>query len=269
VNSTLHQVVTFADDVFRGNPAHVLTLHRQQDEQRMCAICDLLGTGVLAVITKTEAIEPHLSFFTREGIHPGAGHATHAAAHVIFETRQADSAGFAFRLDNAQRRKIRRSAHGIEVDWPLMPYRLCAMDAILGTALGAEIVETHIATFGYVAVLSSEAEIASLRPDLDKIARLDRNAIIATAPGQDSDIVIRVFAPKIGLPEDPVCGTAHRIIAPYWARRLGKDVIHSRHLSARGGDLWCAVNEQSVAISGASITAMEGVMILPDEMPAE
>jgi predicted PhzF superfamily epimerase YddE/YHI9 len=230
----------------------------------MRAISELLGAGVLAVITKAEEIEPHLSFFTREGSHPGAGHATLAAAHVILKTREPNASGFAFRLDDVQRRKIRHSTHGIEVDWPLMSYRLCDKAAILGAALGAEIVEAHIASFGYVAVLSSEDEIASLQPDLDKIAQLDRNAIIATAPGQESDIVIRVFAPKIGLPEDPVCGTAHRIVAPYWAKRLAKESIHSRHLSARGGDLWCAVGEHGVSISGQSITAMEGVMNLPD-----
>ena len=76
-------------------------------------------------------------------------------------------------------------------------------------------------------------------------------------------MVIRVFAPNVGLPEDPVCGTAHRIIAPYWSQRLGRPALHSRHLSKRGGDLWCRVSGDTVTIAGDSITAVEGTLILP------
>ena len=98
-----------------------------------------------------------------------------------------------------------------------------------------------------------------MQPDIDAIAGFDRGAIIATAPGDTSDIVIRVFAPKLGLPEDPVCGTAHRILAPYWAARLGRTELHSRQLSARGGDLYCRIEGDTVSISGESRTFLAGI----------
>ena len=97
------------------------------------------------------------------------------------------------------------------------------------------------------------------------VSAFDRNAVIATAPGgAESDIVIRVFAPKAGLPEDPVCGTAHRIIIPYWAERTGKTMIHSRHLSPRGGDLWCEDKGEKVVISGETRLVIDGTIRLPD-----
>ena len=98
-----------------------------------------------------------------------------------------------------------------------------------------------------------------------RVCAFDRNAVVATAPGtEDCDIVIRVFAPKVGLPEDPVCGTAHRIIIPYWAEKLGKKNIHSRQLSARGGELWCEDKGGQIAIAGETCLVLEGTVRLPD-----
>ena len=89
--------------------------------------------------------------------------------------------------------------------------------------------------------------------------------MIATAPGDSggADIAIRVFAPKVGLPEDPVCGTAHRIIVPFWSERLGRAKLHSRHLSARGGDLWCEFEGSTVTIAGETCRFLEGTVQLP------
>ena len=103
-----------------------------------------------------------------------------------------------------------------------------------------------------------------MHPDLDAIARFDRGTVIVTAPGETSDIVIRVFAPKLGLPEDPVCGTAHRIIVPYWSEQLGRTELHSHQLSPRGGDLWCRLEGETVIISGESRTFLAGVLHLPE-----
>jgi predicted PhzF superfamily epimerase YddE/YHI9 len=132
-------------------------------------------------------------------------------------------------------------------------------------ALGARPRETWDAPFGTVAIFDDPAVIADLRPDLARVSAFDRNAVIATAPGGTaSDIVIRVFAPKVGLPEDPVCGTAHRIIVPYWAKKMGKTKIHSRQLSARGGELWCEDKGEHVAIAGETCLVIEGTIRLPE-----
>ena len=260
----LHQIVTFASHPFGGNPAFVLTMPDALRPEQMTGACELLGADVLAVITKPDEPEPSLNFFTAEGSHPGAGHATMAAAHVALERRAADRQALSFRLANGERRPVRHCTHGIAVNWPLMPYEETGGCDEIASALGLRPARSYVASFGYVAVFGSDIEIAKLRPDMTRVAAMDRGALIATAPGTETDIVIRVFAPAVGLPEDPVCGTAHRIIAPYWAERLGKTSLHSRHLSKRGGDLWCEVVGNTVTIAGETLKTFETKLELPE-----
>ena len=166
-----------------------------------------------------------------------------------------------FRQVNGESRAARIEGDRISIDFPAMPQldHIADMEA----ALGASPQETWDAPFGTVAIFDDPAVIADLRPDLARVSAFDRNAVIATAPGGTaSDIVIRVFAPKVGLPEDPVCGTAHRIIIPYWAGKLGKTKIHSRQLSARGGELWCEDKGEYVAIAGETCLVIEGTIRL-------
>ncbi len=264
MRAALCQVVTFASHVFHGNPAYVLTLDETPEPALMSGACGLIGADVLAVIVRPEEDNPSLSFFTSTGPHPGAGHATLAAAHVAMARRGDDQTGLSFRLPDGSLRNSRPDPHGIAVDWPAMDYAASGRGDEIANALGTRPVECFVSAFGYIAVLSSEAEVAALNPDLGRVAELDRNTLIVTAPASGCDIVIRVFAPKVGLPEDPVCGTAHRIIVPYWSERLGKTSIHSRHLSPRGGDLWCTAAGKTVTIAGESVTAFEGTLYLPD-----
>jgi predicted PhzF superfamily epimerase YddE/YHI9 len=219
---------------------------------------------VLATLWPAEGGRTALHFFAPEGPHAGAGHATLAAAHVELARRAADGATVAFVLADGTQRTATRDGDRIAVPWPLMPGVAVDRRQGLGVALGREPVETLVAPFGYVAVYGDPAEVQTLRPDMAALAGFDRGAVIATAPGDRSDLVIRVFAPKLGLPEDPVCGTAHRILAPYWAARLGRDDLHSRQLSPRGGDLYCRLDRDSVAIGGQSRTFLEGVIEVPD-----
>jgi PhzF family phenazine biosynthesis protein len=221
----------------------------------------MIGADVMAFILRPNADEPELSFFTPEGPHPGAGHATAAAAFIDLSDTKRNA--IAFKLPNGDRRHAKRSPHGIAVEWPVMPYEQTPRANDVARALNASPSETFVAPFGYVTIFENEQAIAALEPDLAQVAALDRSAVVATAPGIDSDIVIRVFAPAVGLPEDPVCGTAHRIITPYWAPLLGKTEIHSRHLSKRGGNLWCKHLGANVEIAGESIRAFETTLDLP------
>jgi predicted PhzF superfamily epimerase YddE/YHI9 len=145
-----------------------------------------------------------------------------------------------------------------------MPWSAVDMADALSRALGTKVRNALVAPFGYVAILDDATEVDGLQPDMNAMSNLDRDAVIATAPGKTSDIVIRVFAPKLGLPEDPVCGTAHRIIVPFWSERLGKSELHSRQLSPRGGDLWCRLDGERVVISGEAVTFLRGSIELPD-----
>ena len=151
------------------------------------------------------------------------------------------------------------------MDFPTARQAASTASRDMAAALGARPRETWVAPFGYVAIFDDPAVIAEMRPDQGRVSAFDRSAVIATAPGGTaSDIVIRVFAPTVGLPEDPVCGTAHRIVVPYWAERLGKTRIYSRQLSPRGGDLWCEDKGATVVIAGETNLVLDGTIRLPD-----
>jgi len=261
--ANLFQVVTFATDPLHGNPAFVLSGARGLPDAALMAACTILRTDVVAVLDDaTDGITP-LRFFTSSGTHGGAGHATLAAAHVALRNGTPQRAIVLHTANGA--RAAQREGERIAVEFPVMPGDRVDRDADVEAALGARPRETLIAPFGYVAVYDDPGVIAGMRPDLDRVAGFDRTALIATAPGSDgADIVIRVFAPNVGLPEDPVCGTAHRIIVPYWAERLGKKKIHSRQLSPRGGDLFCEDKGAVIVIGGDSRLVIDGTIRLPD-----
>ena len=260
--ANLFQVVTFATDPLHGNPAFVLSGARGLSDAALMAACTILRTDVVAVLDDTAGGITPLRFFTSTGAHGGAGHATLAAAHIALHDGASQGA-VVFHTANGAR-VAQREGERIAVEFPVMPGTRVDRAADVEAALGARPRETLVAPFGYVAVYDDPKVIAELRPDLDRVAGFDRTALIATAPGDDgADIVIRVFAPNVGLPEDPVCGTAHRIIVPYWAERLGRKKIHSRQLSPRGGDLFCEDRGAVIVIGGDSNLVIDGTIRLP------
>lgn len=260
----LSQVVTFAVDPLQGNPAYVLSETGDTSDKGLAAVCAMLRTDVIAVVGEASNGTAPLKFFTKDGPHPGPGHSTLAAAHTVLRSSGAPRA-VTFQLPNGDKRTARVEGDRILVDFPVMPGTKVDRLADMAAALGARPRETRVAPFGYVAIYDDAAVIARMEPDLEKVAGFDRSAVIATAPGNEgADIVIRVFAPNVGLPEDPVCGTAHRIIVPYWAQRLGKKKIHSRQLSPRGGDLWCEDKGATIVIGGESSLVIDGHIRLPE-----
>jgi predicted PhzF superfamily epimerase YddE/YHI9 len=266
----LYQVVTFATDLQHGNPAFVLSGVGDASDRALATVCDFLHADVLAVVGDPRDGVTPLRFFTATGPHAGPGHSTLAAAHIALSDGEDSAANggkdaITFGLPNGDRRAARLESGRIYVDFPAMPAQRVDLIAEMEAALRARPLETWVAPFGYVATFDDQRVIARMDPDLDRIAAFDRSAVIATAPGDcDSDVVLRVFAPNVGLPEDQVCGTAHRIIVPYWASKLGKKQIHSRQLSQRGGDLWCEDRGESVIIGGETGLMITGTMRLPD-----
>jgi predicted PhzF superfamily epimerase YddE/YHI9 len=113
-----------------------------------------------------------------------------------------------------------------------------------------------------MAVFGTEEEVRALKPDLEQLAVLDHFGVIATAPGRASDFVSRFFAPRQGVPEDPVTGSAHCTLVPYWARRLGKPRLHALQVSRRGGELFCEDRGDRVAMSGRAVQFLEGTIEL-------
>jgi PhzF family phenazine biosynthesis protein len=260
--ANLFQIVTFATDPLHGNPAFVLSGARGASDDALISACTILKADVVAVLDEAAAEVTPLRFFTAQGAHGGAGHSTLAAAHVALRNG-AERAAVTFRTA-AGDRAAQIEGERIAVDFPVMPGERVERVAELEQALGARPIESWAAPFGYVAVYGDARIVAEMRPDLARVAQFDRTAVIATAPGGgDADVVIRVFAPNVGLPEDPVCGTAHRIIVPYWAERIGRKRIHSRQLSPRGGDLFCEDKGAVIAIGGESRLVIDGTIRLP------
>ncbi|MBN9073497.1 MAG: PhzF family phenazine biosynthesis protein [Rhizobiales bacterium] len=264
----LSQVVTFATDPRHGNPVFVLRTEALPEPETATGICRLLGADFLVALVDDGSDRPSMASFTPQGAHPGAGHGTHAAASLAFQRPDVRRDAIEFQLPGGGVRAARRDAAGrVAVDWPAMPFETIDLRDSLAAALGSAPAETFAAPFGHIALLESEAAIAALTPDLDRVSALGRPAVIAVAPGTASDIVVRVFAPNVGLPEDPVCGTAHRILSPLWSERLGKTTIHSRHLSPRGGDLWCTAAGDTVSIAGEAVVTLRGDLHFPGAAP--
>jgi PhzF family phenazine biosynthesis protein len=259
----IQQVVTFASDPFGGNPAFVVTLDAPRPAPILQTLCRHLQETVLAVL-RTDGDAVRVSYFTPEGRHSGPGHSTHAAAWVALNRLRPGAAAIDLMLDDGGRRTVRREDGRLAVDWPVMPFE--DTDAIddLTACLGLRPRETFLSAFGVIAVFANAAEVAGLLPDLARIARLRADTVIATASAADADFAIRVFAPKLNLPEDPVCGTAHRILVPLWAERLNRSALVSRQLSRRGGKLYCRVEGNIVTIGGEANLFIDGTVALPD-----
>lgn len=253
------QVDAFAEQRFEGNPAAVCVLDHWLDDQLLQAIAEENNLSETAFVV-ADGDHFDLRWFTPRAEVNLCGHATLATAHVLFNHFQYPGEEIAFDTLSGQLR-VRRTHDGLSMDFPALPATLCPPSDALHQVLG----ETPVATLRgecHVAVLAEEAIIRRFQPDLRQIAALGLNGLIITAPGTNEDFVSRYFAPQIGIPEDPVTGAAHCLLAPYWGKRLGKTELSARQLSRRGGRVDCRLDGDRVILSGKAITFMEGVINL-------
>jgi PhzF family phenazine biosynthesis protein len=193
------------------------------------------------------------------------GHATLASACVILEIRRetADSR-VVFRTKSGEL-AVERDGDLYALDFPSRPPQPCVVHSGLADALGAS-PKIVLAARDYLCVFENEAQVMALAPNMAKLAEVDRFAVIVTAPGRDCDFMSRFFAPSKGVPEDPVTGSAHCTLIPYWAEQLGKTKLFARQRSRRGGELWCELRGERVRIAGHAARYMEGVFELDDHL---
>jgi PhzF family phenazine biosynthesis protein len=189
------------------------------------------------------------------------GHATLASAHVILERLEPGLSEVHFGSRSGPLRVL-RDGDRLSLDFPARPPEPCSPPPGLAEALGRAPREVWAAR-DYLAVFEAEEEVRRLRPDFAALATLDRFALIVTAPGSDCDFVSRFFAPAKGVPEDPVTGSAHCTLVPYWARRLGRTRLAARQVSARGGELACELAGDRVRIAGHAADYLEGTIEVP------
>ncbi|WP_298674201.1 PhzF family phenazine biosynthesis protein [uncultured Sphingomonas sp.] len=258
------QIDAFASAAFAGNPAAVMPLSAWLDDATLQAIAaenNLSETAFLIPDASGEA-DFELRWFTPAAEVALCGHATLASGHFVLSGDDARQR-VRFRTRKAGVLEVARDGAGYAMAlpaWAPSPKPLPAIVAALG--LG-EAVETlwHESRYGLV-VVKDAATVRALDPDFRALAREGDLLTIVTAPGDDTDIISRAFAPGAGIDEDPVTGSAHAVMVPYWARRLGRDTFSAWQASARGGRLSCRFTGDRVVLGGDCVTVIEGVFLL-------
>lgn len=255
-----YQIDAFASRVFEGNPAAVVPLDAWLTDATLQAIAIENNLSETAFFVP-EGDAYRLRWFSPGGEIDLCGHAALASAYVLFELR--GYAGKTIAFDTRSGRLIvERQAELLAMDFPATPAQVYPAPAALLAGLKRKPIEV-LAADDYFAVYENEDDIRSLAPDLTELSKLDRRGVCITAPGKSVDFVSRFFGPKWGIPEDPVTGSAHCTLAPYWAKRLGKTRFIARQLSRRGGQLHCELRGERVMISGSAVKFLEGDISVP------
>jgi len=257
MRTPIYQLDAFAGRLFGGNPAAVMPMDRFRDDptlQALAAENNLAETAFLV----PEGRDYHLRWFTPTTEVPLCGHATLASAAVVMERLEPGRTQVIFHSASGPLSIVRKD-RGYVMDFPARPSTLVATPPALATALGVACLEVHADGYNYLALLGSAQAVRDLDPDFAAIARLDRGGVIVTAEGDgDYDFVSRFFAPAKGIAEDPVTGSAHCALAPYWARRLKKTAFRAHQASRRGGDVVCRLVGDRVQLEGSCIFYLEG-----------
>lgn len=251
----IYQVDAFAQRLFEGNPAAVVPLEKWLPDALMQEIAGENNLSETAFFVRAgEKFE--LRWFTPSAEVDLCGHATLATAHVLF--RHLDFPDLTIRFQTRSGiLTVQRSTDGISMDFPAIPSEPIDAPEALIQGLGAEPSQVRAAP-DFLAVFDREQDIIDLKPDFPVLSRLDRRGVIATAPGREHDFVSRCFYPKVGVNEDPVTGSAHCKMAPYWAVELGRNDLIARQLSRRGGTVGCQLQRDRVILTGQAVTYLTG-----------
>lgn len=253
----IYQVDAFTSRRFAGNPAAVMVLDSYPDDALLQAIAAENNLAETAFLV-TDGEDFRIRWFTPTVEVPLCGHATLASAAVVMERLSPGRSRVVFHSASGPLSVERRST-GYVMNFPARPSEPTATPASLVDALGVRPIEVVSDKHNYLALLRSADDVRGLTPDYAAIARLDRDGVIVTAPGDDGyDFVSRYFAPAKGIPEDPVTGGAHCALAPYWAERLSKPAFRAYQASRRGGEVLCRVVGDRVELEGSCVFYLEG-----------
>jgi len=276
----IYQIDAFAAGLFQGNPAAVCPLDAWLPTETLQAIAMENNLSETAFyVPQGPAGRYGLRWFTPAVEIELCGHATVATASVIQEIRRETTEPRLFFETLSGELTVDRDGGLYVLDFPANPPQPCPIPPQLIEALGAE-PESVLGARDYLCVYRTADQVRQLAPDMGKLTQLDRRGIIVTAPGADgagvpahsgqrtdfvsrADFVSRFFAPAKGVPEDPVTGSAHTTLIPYWSRRLGKPKLFARQISRRGGELWCEDLGNRVKIGGRAVHYLTGEISVP------
>ncbi len=253
MNLKLYQVDAFSEKTFGGNPAAVVLLATWLPSDVLQAIAEENNLSETAFYVPKEA-GYELRWFTPVSEVDLCGHATLAAAHVLFTHENVSGDAVSFQTRSGEL-VVRRSAAGLEMNFPAKVSAPVETPELLVRALGVRPLETLVSD-DYIAVLENEESVRSVSPSMSLLGELDLRGVVVTAPGRDADFVSRFFAPKLGVPEDPVTGSAHCELAPYWGKRLNLITMRAFQCSRRGGEVRCTLLGDRVLLAGSAVTFM-------------
>ena len=258
----IYQVDAFASKTFSGNPAAVCPLNSWLPDDVMQSIAaenNLSETAFFVPMDQAKG-RYHLRWFTPVAEVKLCGHATLASAYVLFECIGVAVKTLVFDTLSGSL-YVSKTPQGLQMDFPIWPYKKIKAPRQVVEALGKAPLEYYEA-HDDIAVYDDVDFIKNLQPDMAKLAAYEgARGVLATAPAGDSDdldFVSRAFFPRLGIPEDPVTGSAHCLLAPYWAGQLGKTTLKARQVSARSGDLLCEIDGDRLKITGVATLYLKG-----------
>ncbi|TFH26528.1 MAG: PhzF family phenazine biosynthesis protein [Bacteroidia bacterium] len=254
---TLYQVDAFASEVFKGNPAAVCICDHWPERKVMQQVANENNLSETAfAVPANNCYE--IRWFTPQMEVELCGHATLATAHVLFHHLGQEGDLICFDTVHSGRLNVRRNGDRLTLDFPADTLEAMVVPELIVTALQTPPLKAFRGKTDFMFVFASQSEIEKMQPDFGLLAQVGGRGVIVTALGNDVDFVSRFFAPQTGINEDPVTGSAHTALTPYWSKVLGKKELTARQLSARGGDLICEDKGDRVYISGHAVTYMIG-----------
>lgn len=257
MRTLIFKLDAFASKVFAGNPAAVMPMKSFPAEATMQAIAAENNLSETAFLVEENG-DYRLRWFTPKVEVPLCGHATLASAAVVMERLAPGRKSVVFHTASGPL-EVSRTSTGYVMNFPARLSEPVVAAVQLTDALRIMPFEVFVNRFNYMAVLNNQQELRELVPDMAKIARCDRPGVIVTALGDGAyDFVSRYFAPAKGIPEDPVTGAAHCMLAPYWAKRLDKTELRAYQASSRGGEMVCRVKGDRVELEGKCVFYLEG-----------
>ncbi len=258
-NYTIYQVDAFAGEVFKGNPAAVIPLEQWLPDTLMQAIAAENNLSETAFFVKKDDLF-ELRWFTPVMEVNLCGHATLASAHVLHVHLLYSEPVIHFSTKSGIL-TAQKKDDGYAINFPVDVPSLVSRNEWIEKALHkVAILELYEGKDDYLAVLDSETTIKTLIPDLRVLALAPKRGLIVTAPSNQVDFVSRCFYPKYGIDEDPVTGSAHTLLTPYWAKQLGKSTLRARQISQRAGNLICHYLGDSITLEGRAVTYLVGII---------
>ena len=251
----IYQVDAFASRPFEGNPAAVCPLESWLPDGLMQSIAAENNLSETAFFVP-EGDRFRIRWFTPAAEVELCGHATLASAFVLFNCLEAADDTVVFDSQSGLL-PVTKEGDRIVLDFPAQPPEVCRTPVEIREAFGMEPVEC-LQSADLVVVFEHANQVRSAQPDIATLAKLQARGIIITAADDEYDFISRFFAPAVGIPEDPVTGSAHTQLVPYWSKKTGKTHFHAKQVSARGGELFCELVGDRVRIGGSAIKYLEG-----------